>query len=135
MPPGFGKRPLQFLQFLLLAHTLRLGGVDAVKLVIGIAVFQGLALLLFLAERAHSGKGVLVAEASRHLEHLVTGSLGVCLRQCRVDTVGRHGLSVVTASSESLHYEVYQEAQRNEYRCRKDILRLFEINLFHYRVV
>ena len=135
MPPGFRKRPLQFLQFLLLAHTLRLGCVYAVQLVIGIAVFQSLALLLLLAECPHSGEGVLVAEATRHLEHLVTGSLGVCLRQCRVDTVGRHGLSVLTAASESLHYEIYQEAERNEYRCRKDILRLFEINLFHYRVV
>ena len=135
MPPRFGKRPLQFLQFLLLTQTLRFGSVDAVKLVIGITVFQGLALLLLLAECPHSGESVLVTEATRHLEHLVTGSLGVCVRKGGVDTIGRHGLFLVTAAPESLHYEIYQEAQRNEYRRRKDILWLFEINLFHYRFV
>ncbi len=64
MPARFSKGTLQFLQLLLLTDTLGLGRVETVQLVFGVAVFKSLAFLLFLAERTHGGKGVLVTEAA-----------------------------------------------------------------------
>ena len=88
-------------------------------------------LLLFLANASHGGKGVLVAEAARHLVHLVPGFLCVCFGQFRVDAVGGHGLFRLSASPEGLHHEIHQGAQRYEDDGREDVLGLFEIDFNH----
>ena len=87
--------------------------------------------LRLLADAAHGGKGVLVAEAARHLVHLVPGFLGVRFGQFRVDAVGGNGLFRLTAAPEGLHHEIHQGAQRYEDDRREDVLGLFEIDFNH----
>lgn len=51
-------------------------------------MFQFLGVSLLFSESANGGESVLVTEASGHLIHLVSGFLGICLRQLGVDAVG-----------------------------------------------
>ena len=131
MPPGLRQRAFQFLHFLLLPDALRFRCVQLVQFLLAVAVSRLLFLLLFLANASHGGKGVLVAEAARHLVHFVPGFLGVCFGQFRVDAVGGHGLFRLSAAPKSLHHEIHQGAQRYEDDRREDVLGLFEIDFNH----
>lgn len=92
-----------------------------------------LVFLLILTNAAHCGKGILVIEATRHLEQFAAGLLGLGFGESGVDAVCRHLLLlIVTTAGEGLHDKVYQTAQRYEYHHRKNIFGVFEIDFSHW---
>ena len=131
MPPGLRQRAFQFFHFLLLPDALCFRCVQSVQFLLAVAVSRLFLFFRLLTDAAHGGKSILVAEAARHLVHLVPGFLSVRFGQFRVDAVGGHGLFRLSAAPEGLHHEIHQGAQWYEDDRREDVLGLFEIDFNH----
>ena len=130
MLAGLRKATLQVLQFLLLGLTLGILRIDAVQLMLLITGLSTVKLFLLTAEGTDGSIGTVLTEPPCHLRHLIRHLSVLRIRKGHVDVV-RHHAFLLLILPEEIGYRISEEHQRQEDDQRQDILRLFEINLFH----
>ena len=125
------KTAFQVLQFLLLGLTLGILRIDAVQLMLLIPSLSTVKLFLLAAEGTDGGIGTVLTEPSAHLRHLIRHLTVPGIRKGHIDIVCNNALLGILILTKEVADGISEEYQRQEDDQRQDILRLFEINLFH----
>ena len=96
-----------------------------------IASLRTVKFLLLIAEGTDGGIGTVLTETPAHLRHLIRHLPVLRLRKGHVDVVRHNALLGILILTKEVADGISEEYQRQEDDQRQDILRLFEINLFH----